>query len=202
MIYGGNTYSNFTSALLSKDNKMAKNVFLSELHKLLNENPKAVVDVLKANGINASYNIDKKHLIHLTIENLYDNKKFRKDLTQVVFANKNSVAYSNADGQIAQWFQQKLANKSEGLGDGAEKIGSGASGGVVGAVAGAVDSVFGFFKSKSDAKAQKEADKQKLIQSIIEKSGQKKTNWLPIVIIGSILLIGGTVAIVSLKNKN
>lgn len=75
-----------------------------------------------------------------------------------------------------------------------------AGGVVVGAVSETLGQVFGMINSSQDRKAQEEADKRALQMQLLE-GEEKKTNWLPIVIIGGVLVIGGMVAYITLKKK-
>lgn len=180
MIYGGDIMSNFSGAIMSNDKQMQKDILLSEIHKILHKNPKSLIEALKNAGVDVPSRISNRHLVHLVVEAVYENAKFRENVGLLISENQHSN-FSNGDGA-------------------GSKILSGASsGGVVGSIAGAVDSIFGFAKSKTDAKAQKEADKQRLLLSLAE--DKKKSNLLPIIIIASVLLIGGAIAVVSLRNK-
>ena len=188
MIYGGNMMSNFSGAINSQDNDMAKDVLLSEIHKVLDKNPEVLIDALNNSGIATPSTISKRELIHKVVEALYESEKFRENVSKFVIEENES--YNNGDGK-------GVSSIMEGL----SKTGGGAaSGGVVGAIAGAVDSIFGTVGKFKEAKTQKQADKNKLLASILEDK-PKKTNYLPIIIIGGVLLIGGIVAYVSLKQK-
>jgi hypothetical protein len=207
MIYGGNMMSNFSGAVLSNDKEMTKDVVLSEVHKILDKSPEVLIEALNKSGQAISKNASKKELVHLTVENLYDNPKFRENISALIISG-NETNYNNADGDIMDKFKGLFSKGNSDGTDGSSiaidagsKIGGGASsGGVVGAIAGAIDSVFGTVGKFKDAKNQKEADKRKLQMSLLS-DDSKKTNWLPIVLIGGVLLIGGAVAYISLKEK-
>ena len=204
MIYGGDMMSNFAGSMFAKDKDMTKDVILSEVHKLLDKNPDVLIATLRESDVKAKDSYSKEELISIVVDNLYDNDKFRKNVSKLI-ENGYKSNYSNADGK----FMDKLKGIFSGGGDtpggtgtdAISKIGGGAtSGGVVGAIAGAVDSIFGTVGKFKEAKNQKEADKQKLIQSMLADSKPKR-NYLPIVLISGVLLIGGIVAYVSLKKK-
>ena len=168
MIYGGNMMSNFSGAINSQDDDMAKDVLLSEIHKILDKNPEILIEALNNSEIATSSTISKRELIHKVVEALYESEKFRENISKFVIENNES--YNNAVGAI---------------------------------VAGALTSINAIFKGvqdKNKTKAQKEADKKKLLASILEDK-PKKTNYLPIILIGGVLLIGGIVAYVSLKEN-
>jgi hypothetical protein len=206
MIYGGDIMSNFSGSMMSNDKEMTKDILISEIHKILHKNPKSLIEALKNSGVDVPSRISNNHLVHLVVEAVYENAKFRENVAYLITENNHSN-FSNANGELLEKFKSWFANKGEGsdstetAGEAVGKVlGGASSGGVVGAVAGAVNSIFGFAKSKSDAKAQKEADKQKLLLSLSE--DKKKSNLVPIIIIASVLLIGGAIAFVSLRNKN
>lgn len=203
MIYGGDIMSNFSGSIMSNDKEMQKDILLSEIHKILHKNPKSLIEALKNSGVDVPSRISNKHLVHLVVEAVYENAKFRENIALLIAENQTSN-FSNANGELVDkikaFFQERKASKDSDSSDSTDsKGGVAVGGGVVGAVAGAVNSIFGFAKSKSDAKAQKEADKQKLILALSE--DKKKSNLLPIIIIASVLLIGGAIAVVSLRSK-
>jgi hypothetical protein len=74
---------------------------------------------------------------------------------------------------------------------------------VVGAIAGtvlvAVASIFGFAKSNKEAKTEKERTRQQLYDKLLTNNEQR--NWIPVIVIGSVLLIGGIAAFFALRNK-
>ena len=169
MIYGGNMMSNFSGAINSQDNDMAKDVLLSEIHKVLDKNPEVLIDALNNSGIATPSTISKRELIHKVVEALYENEKFRENISKFVIEG-NEQESSNFVGAI-------IATAGTTIG-----------------------AIFKGVQNKNQTKAQKEADKRKLTASLLEDK-PKKTNYLPIIIIGGVLLIGGIVAYVSLKQK-
>jgi len=204
MIYGGNMMSNFSGGILSNDKDMTKDVVLSEVHKILDKSPEVLIETLNSSGQAVSKNVSKKDLVHLTVENLYENPKFRENISALIILG-NETNYNNFDSDGSVMDKLKgLFNKGGGGADAgsggvnAPKVTVGAD--PISAIAGAIGSIFSFAQSSKDKKAAKEADKRKLQMSLLG-GDDKKTNWLPIVLIGGILLIGGAVAYVSLKNK-
>jgi hypothetical protein len=168
MIYGGNMMSNFSGAINSQDNDMAKDVLLSEIHKVLDKNPEILIEALNNSEIATPSTISKRELIHKVVEALYESEKFRENVSKFVIEENES--YNNVVGAI-----------------------------VAGSLT-AFNQIFKGVQNKNQTKAQKEADKNKLLASILEDK-PKKTNYLPIIIISGVLLVGGIVAYVSLKQK-
>jgi len=197
--------SNFAGSVKYGDSEMAKGVILSRLSKLIEKEPKTVIKSLRDSGVKVSDNASKIDLIDKSVEALYDNKRFRVEVSSDLL--KSSEQYSNSSGS----FDFSSISNLFGGGDGTDPAsigvdtalkvgGGGASGGIVGAIAGAVDSIFGTVGKFKDAKNQKEADKRALQLQLLADE-KKKTNWLPVIIISGVLLIGGVVAFVSLRNK-
>ena len=169
MIYGGNMMSNFSGAINSQDNDMAKDVLLSEIHKVLDKNPEVLIDALNNSEIATPSTISKRELIHKVVEALYESEKFRDNISKFVI-------------------------------EGNEEESSNFVGAIIAAAGTTIGAIFSGVQNRNKNKAQKEADKKKLVASLLEDK-PKKTNYLPIIIIGGVLLIGGIVAYVSLKQK-
>ena len=169
MIYGGNMMSNFSGAINSQDNNMAKDILLSEIHSVLDKNPEVLIEALNNSGIATSSTISKRDLIHKVVEALYESEKFRDNISQFVI-------------------------------EGNEQDSSNFVGAIIAAAGTTIGAIFSGVQNRNKTKAQKEADRKLLVASLLEDK-PKKTKWLPIVLIGGILLIGGAVAYVSLKNK-
>jgi len=78
------------------------------------------------------------------------------------------------------------------------------AGAIIGAVGGLGGSIADLQRAKIEAKANRDSDRMALIQSLIDrKSGvsTNKKNYLPIIIIGSVFLVGSVIAIVVLRRK-
>ena len=186
MIYGGNLMSNFAGSIITGDSDMTKGVVLTQIYRLIDKDPKTLIKALKDSGVSIDEKTSVANLIDKSVDSLYENEKFKIELAKVLSVE----GYSNGDGDAI-----------EAGTDAISKIGGGgATGGVVGAIAGAIDSIFGTVGKFKQAKADKDSDKRAL-QAMLLQGGEKKTNWLPVIIIGGVLLIGGIVAFVSLRNK-
>jgi hypothetical protein len=167
MIYGGNMMSNFNGAVNSQDNDMAKDVLLSEIHRILDKKPEVLIDALNNSEIATPSTISKRELIHKVVEALYESEKFRNNISKFVI-------------------------------EGNEQDSSNFVGAIIATAGTTIGAIFKGVQNKNQTKAQKEADKRKLIASLLEDK-PKKNNYLPVVIIAGVLLIGGIVAYVSLK---
>ena len=161
--------SNFSGAINSQDNDMAKDVLLSEIHKVLDKKPEVLIDALNNSEIATPSTISKRELIHKVVEALYESEKFRENISKFVI-------------------------------EGNEQDSSNFVGAIIATAGTTIGAIFKGVQNRNKNKAQKEADKKKLVASLLEDK-PKKTNYLPIIIISGVLLIGGIVAYVSLKEK-
>jgi len=203
MIYGGNLMSNFSGGVISNDIEMTKDVVLSKIYHLIDKEPNELISSLKISGVKISDTASKRELIDKSIDALYSNKLFQREVSKHIAVT--SPKFSNGSGDL----MGKLSGLFGGGGD--SEGGSGGGGSTtpqvtvgadpISAIAGAIGSIFSFASAKTNKNAQKDADKNKLIQSLLQDQ-EKKTNWLPIVIIGGVLLIGGAIAFVTLRGKN
>ena len=174
--------SNFAGSMMTGDSEMTKGVVLTQIYRLIDKDPKTLIKALKDSGVSIDEKTSVANLIDKSVDSLYENEKFKIELAKVL----SMEGYSNVDGDAT---------------DAISKIGGGAAGGgVVGAIAGAIDSIFGTVGKFKEGKNKKEEDKRAL-QLMLLQGDDKKTNWLPVIIIGGVLLIGGIVAFVSLRNK-
>jgi hypothetical protein len=77
---------------------------------------------------------------------------------------------------------------------------SNAAAAIIAGVTQSIGAVFGFATEKQRAKAEEEAAKRALQEKLL--SGSKKTNWLPIIIVGGVMTIGAIILIITLKKQN
>lgn len=186
MKFGGSFNKNWSSANGSGNTDFQKDVILDEVSRLIELDRPVVISALKDAGYKVSPKANKKEVIDKTVSALYRSNQFRHDISQAI-VSVNDPKHSNATG---------LAS---GAGAGAGKVGSSAGGGVVGAVAGAISSIFSFGASRQNAKAEEERTRQEMYDKLLTEN--EKTNYLPYIIIGGVLIIGGIVAFFALRNK-
>lgn len=134
-------------------------------------NKKGVVDALRKSGISVSPAVTKVTLVHLVANNIFKNPSLSQNLKKVV-----AEEFSNV------------------------------SAGVVGSVSDAIAGLFGMGQqaianagAKKDAERQLEIEKERARAEMMKNLTQKKTDYLPFMIIGGVLLLGGTVVILTLK---
>lgn len=224
MRYGGNFMLNFDAAVKSKDLTYQQDVILDEIAELIKTNPQIVEKVLRQSGVRLSVSTSKSELIDKTIDNIYTNIELQKNLSALLaYKNLHKAEYSNADGEfwgkVKGWFgnmkeksEDRKANRQDKRDENSSSTSSSSSSensskpqvtmgaDWVSAIAGAVGSVFSFAAANQEKKANQELAKAKLYEKIFGQN-QKNKNILPIVIISAVLIIGGVVAYVSLKQK-
>ena len=178
MIYGGDLMSNFAGSMKHEDSEMTKDVILSKVSKLIEQEPNKLIKALKDSDVSIEESTSVVNLIDKTIDSLYSNEKFRGEIAKLFIIS--SPKFSNIDG---------VSTPDVTVGSDP-----------VSAIAGAIGSIFSFGTSIKQSKTQEESDKRRLQMQLLQ-GDEKKTNWLPIVIIGGVLLIGGIVAFISLRGK-
>jgi len=98
----------------------------------------------------------------------------------------------------------ELFNDVENSEDDFQNAGGAIVGAITSAVGSATSSIADLQRAKIEAKAQKDSDRMALIQSLIDRRNgvtSNKKNYLPIIIIGSVFLVGSVIAIVVLRRK-
>jgi hypothetical protein len=198
MRYQGNIVENLQSAAKAKDKALIKELVVDKTASLIENDPKAIITALKKSGVKVSDNATKLELIDLASVNLYENRLFQKNLA-VTLVNEGMAQDSDYANSTGQGFD--LGGLLGGLGGGggdAASAGSGGGGGggaaaagIVSSVADMVGSISQWGASKNQLVAQEQQSKQMMYSRIFGE--KKKTNWLPIVIVAGVLLIGGVV---------
>tara|TARA_R110000823_G_scaffold141854_1_gene271614 strand:- start:386 stop:1078 length:693 start_codon:yes stop_codon:yes gene_type:complete len=230
MRFGGNFIQNITQAHKSKDKSLQKDILFDELAQLIENYPLVLIGALQESGCDICQGASKKKLIDATVDNLSYNPSFRNKIPLLIVASKSGAlkkaisqakkeGFSSADGKVKDffgniWGKVKGAfggggtamgdggsNVLENVGDGAkEGAGGGIWGVVIGTIGGVTESIFDWKTSKTNQEIANEQAKMSLYEKLLGGAGGK-TNWMPIVVVGGVLLIGAIVVAVVLKNK-
>ena len=226
MRFGGNFIQNITQAHKSKDKSLQKDILFDELAQLIETQPSVLIGALKESGCKISQGASKKELIDATVDNLSYNPSFRNKIPLLIVANKSGAlkkaisqakkeGFSSADGKVKDFFGN-IWGKVKGTfgGDGGngnvlENVGEGASEGagggiwgvVIGTLGGVTESIFDWKTSQTNQQIANEQAKMSLYEKLLGGAGGK-TNWMPIVVVGGVLIIGAIVVFATLKNKN
>lgn len=228
MRFGGNFIQNITQAHKSKDKSIQKDILFDELAQLIENYPSVLIGALQESDCNICQGASKKELIDATVDNLSYNPSFRNKIPLLIVANKSGAlkkaiaqvskeGFSSADGQVKDFFGKiwgKISGSGGGtpMGDGGsnviENVGGGASEGasggiwgvVIGTLGGVTESIFDWKTSQTNQEIANEQAKLSLYEKLLGGAGGK-TNWMPIVVVGGVLLIGAIVVLVVLKKK-
>ena len=191
MKFGGSFNKNWSSANGSGNTDFQKDVILDEVSRLIELDRPVVISALKDAGYSISPKAKKKEVIDKTVSALYRSNQFRHDIAKAI-VSANDPKYANAGGSAS------------GAGAGAGKVGGGID--PVTAIANASAQLFGIFSSGFASRQEKlrlqqeqERTKQEMYDKLLTEN--EKTNYLPYIIIGGVLIIGGIVAFFALRNK-
>ncbi len=194
MRYQGNIIENLHSAAMSNDKVLLKDLILDKTAELIQTNPKAIIKALRMSNVKVSDSATKAQLISIAVESIYQNRIFQKNLAVTIAENgiAQNAAYSNFN--LKEFFG-KLGGGGGGSGSGESSEGGeggGGGGSAVSAIADMIGSISQWGASKNQLKAEEAKSKSLMYQKIFGDK-EKKTNWLPVVAIAGVLLIGGIV---------
>tara|TARA_R110001592_G_scaffold135862_4_gene352433 strand:+ start:3409 stop:4041 length:633 start_codon:yes stop_codon:yes gene_type:complete len=202
MRYQGNIIQNLDAAAKSRDKALLKDLILDKLSELIQTNPKAIIKALRLSNVKVSNNDSKEELINKSVDNLYSNRLFQKNIAVTFVANgiADNSAYANSTGQgfdlsalLGGGGGGGGAAAASSGGEAASSGGGGGAAGIISAVSGMVGSISQWGASKNQLKAEEAKSKGLMYEKIFGARQNKKTNWLPIVAIAGVLLIGGIV---------
>lgn len=175
MRYGGNFAANFSEAIKSRDPEFRRDVLLDQVAKLISEKPTEIKSALRSSGIKISDHASVKQIIDAVSRQLTVSNEFRMAMALLI---QQSV--DNAEKK--ETFSNAIATV------------------IAQAVAQVTNSTFGYFQSKEDRKAEEERTKAELYAKLLG-GGEKKSNWVPVVVISGVLVIGGLVLFLTLRPK-
>lgn len=195
MRYEGNFKSNFMNAVGSNDTNLQRDILLDQIASLIKNNPQLVADALIASGFKIADKNSKVEIINAVSKAIYSSPEFQNKIAELIVASN----FSNATG-----FFDSVKNFFGGSGD-AKNAASTAAGvasnvNPVNAVANAIGAIFNYGAAQ-ESKKQAESDARNDLIGKIFGDDNKNSAVVPFVIIGSVLLIGGILAIVILKDK-
>jgi hypothetical protein len=198
MRYESDFKSNFMNAAGSNDVNLQKDILLDQIASLIKNNPKLVADALINSGFKISDKNSKIEIINSVSKAIYSSPDFQKKIAELIVSSNSN--FSNGSG-----FLDSVKNFFGGSGDAADTVGKAA--GVasninpVNAVANAIGSIFNYSASLENKKSAEAEARASLAAKIFGADDKSKTNLVPIVIIGSVLLIGGLTVFFVLKQK-
>lgn len=171
MRYQGDISQNLSNASEAKDTDLAKNIILDEVVTLIEDNPQPLLNALRYSDVNISDSSDKKEIADKTAYALTYNATFPNQLAIAIGNNvkgKRPVRpeYSNAVDPVSA-----ISEAASGLF------------GTVGDV----------IKTQGAKRIEEERTKQVLYAKLFGEKQKKKTNWIPIIAVASVMIIGGIV---------
>lgn len=182
-----------------------KKYVLKKIAQLIKTNPLAVSSALTHSKVFIDNPYNKREIAEKVAHSLVNNLWFQKNIGLVLAANEvgklNSLTpedFSNLGGRGEIDYGKEAKNTALVVG-GATASGAqsgGLWGAIAGAVIGAVNAGFSWGTAGKRAKIDEEQYKQELIGELFE---EPKTNWMPVYIIGGVLLVGGIVTYFALK---
>ncbi len=176
------------SVFETNDYKLCRDIVLSEVGFLIAHDKKNVIVAIRESGIPIKGSpIAEKKIIDTIIENIGTNKKLQVALA-ILIADANEESNSNLDDGL-----ELSEAGTNAKGNGGSKV----NGETVTAIASGIGSIFGFAKSVKDAKAEKEANKNQLLASLLaaKQGGGSSNNTALFVILGilGLAIAGGIV---------
>lgn len=178
MRFNGNVIENLQAAAKSKDKYLIKDIIIDEMSNIIDSNPDRMIKALRESKVDVSDNVSKQKLIKLASRNLHNNRIFQKNLAVIIVKKGNATPHD---------FSSSNGKGTEGASSG----GSGGGGNIISSIADMVGSISQWGASSKDLKAEEQRSKNAMYEKIF--GGKKKTNWLPIVVIAGVLVIGGIV---------
>jgi len=185
MRYHANIVENITNAIKANDKHLAKEIILDEIVTLIEENPSELTRALKESKVNIGSAPSKEELIDKSAYALVNNPIFQKNLAVVLVSQQENRVPA----------REEFSNNDAKGGKG----GGGGGGNMVSSIANAVGSIFGFATATQQLKGEEQKAKSVMYEKIFGQ--QKKRNWMPIIVLGGVLLIGGLVVWKVLSNK-
>ena len=179
---------------MEKGNYYRKKV-LHEIARLIKTNPISVAEALKSSGSFIENPYNKRELVDKVAYSIVNNESFRYSIA-ILIAN-NSSEYLNIGGGIDAGKEAKYGGSAiaQGISGGTQS--GGWIGAIVGGVVGAIDAGFHWGTSSKKAKSEEEKAKAILVGELFEEETQK--DIIPVIIIGSVLLVGAVVTFLALK---
>ena len=184
---------------MAKGKYTTKKDVVRTISKLIEHYPNTIADTLKKSGTFIEKPFTKKELIDKTAHELAHNFMFQQNIAEVIanYEVLNTVnSYNNATGKVDKGKLLVESGKTVGKSTAGGAQSGGLFGAIAGAVVGLVSSGFKWGSAKKEAQISEEEYKQQLYGELFKK---KKTNWIPIAIVGSVLIVAGIATYIALK---
>lgn len=173
MRFQGNVVENLKAAAKSNDTVLIGDLLIDEMANIIEKNPTEMIKTLRNSKVDISDMASQDDLVSAASYNLHNNRIFQKNIA-VMLVKKGSAQphdYAGAEG---------------GGGEG-----GGGGGNIVSSIADMVGSISQWGASNQNLKAEEQRTKGKMYEKIF--GGQQKRNWMPIIVVAGVLLIGAMV---------
>jgi len=195
MRHYSNTIKNIANAYKSNDLELARHFVYTELARMIDEEPNKVADLLNESGVTGvSSQSDKTKLVEASSREIIRNKKFQDLILAKIAINSKKSNFYKANGE-------GVSDLVEQVGQAGQSAGGGQAGAIIGSLSELGSNIFGFFTTKKQMDIEEQQAKSSMYANLL-KDDDDGTNWLPIAIIGGVLLIGGVVVWKVLGSKN
>lgn len=196
----------------------AREAIAKQIATLIDEYPSSVADALRVSKAFFEYPYTKKDLADASAYSIVNNRLFQKNISVLIgfykaglldkgerVSEEQYVTFSNIAGKGTKIDSGKLGKdmaQSIATSTGAWAQTGGWIGAIVGAVIGAVDAGFQWGTASKKAKTNEEIAKAQIYAELFDKDKKRKKNyWIPIAVLGGVLLVGGVVTFIVLKEK-
>jgi hypothetical protein len=172
MRYHANISENIINAAQANDKALTREIVLDEIVTLIEESPEKLAEALRQSNVKVRAQLTKEELIDRSAYALINNPIFQKNIAVVLAAQEENRTpareeFASSDGE------------------------DGGGMGIVASISNAVNSAFTFGTATQNLKSEEVKAKAMMYSKIFGK--EKKRNWLPIVAITGVLLIGALV---------
>ena len=181
---------------------------VKKIADLVDRNPSSIVSALQHSNTFFKYPCNEKELVDAIAEGLVYDPLFRKNISILIVCDEHNllddVDFSNIGGKDAR------IDSGKATGDFAKTVvthtgawsSMGWIGNVIGAVVGVIDASFGLASKKKKAESAKEIARAEIYTELFDKKKKRDKNWwIPAVVLGSVLILGGVVVFITLKKK-
>jgi len=183
-----------------------RRIILKKISDLIKRSPSSVIGALNRSNVFIE-SVDKISLADAVAYNIVNNRSFQNEIA-IVIANDeiiNDAPFNLYKGSEFSNFGKKTSSgdlaiesvTTVGSAAGAGAQSGGWIGAIVGAVVGAIDAGFGIASSGKKDKISEIQAKQEIYDELFEE--KKKTNWIPIAIVGGVIVVGGLVTYLALR---
>jgi len=185
-----------------------KKFVIKKIADLIKKHPDSVASALKHSNVFIENPNDKRELIEKVAYHIVNNNIFKKNISIVIAHGEvgdlakgiklKSEDFSNLGGGVDKGKVASEAAVTIGQATGAGAQSGGAWGAIIGAVVGIVNAGFGVGRASKEAKIEELKAKSALFEDVFPT--EEKINWTPIIIISGVLIVGGIVTFLALKD--